>query len=81
MSSLSVPFLKIYPPVLSPFTKAKETIYSDGHRCPYCNGKGVVLGKRVRIDEWEYDDCPVCNGTGKVRATIVVYWNGREIEN
>lgn len=56
-----------YKPSPSTGVPARLKLLLDFHlgeqyTCPHCQGDGVIVGKRLDVDDYEEDDCPICEG-------------------
>lgn len=66
--------LIIAPPT---FCANAERIFSRGHECGYCHGRGSFVYDE-RWNDAVIKVCPVCKGKGKVDAMIDIKWQPSE---
>jgi DnaJ-class molecular chaperone len=64
--------IEIVPPE-HPCGTTTEHMYSNGHKCRYCGGRGWFY-KDNENKESETVSCPLCDGTGEMDAIIHVVW-------
>ncbi len=78
MSQISQLF--VVSPIPGDIENKAEVFVIAGIDCPDCKGKGhhtYCEGKHGSSrDDVTITDCPRCTGTGKLRAKVVIKWEG-----
>lgn len=66
--------ITLSPPLFLKEMGRKEQMYSAGHVCSYCHGRGWLWLHPDGEKDSVKDDCPICQGTGKLDAVITIEW-------
>ena len=69
--------IEITPGKMSIGCRMTESIESNNHSCPYCQGNGYHWQEDEYQERYK-KECPICKGSGKLNAVVTIEWKVKE---